>query len=63
MTANELGNAADDAIGRKGTRADRGAGAGAAFSRSALARIWRGQEQLRQKMLTANSTGASRRNT
>ncbi|OOC51169.1 hypothetical protein [Thioalkalivibrio versutus] len=60
MTANELGNAAGDALDRKGTCAE--AGDGTTFSRSALARIWSGQERLRQKMRSRTSTSAAHRN-
>lgn len=60
MTANELGNAPGDALDRTGSCAD--GGDGPVFSRSALARIWSGQERLRQKMRSRTSTSAAHRN-
>lgn len=61
MITNDVGTTTGEAIGPMDFSADRKAGAGADLSSSAIASIWRGQEQLRQRVLTANSSGASLR--
>lgn len=62
MNTNDFGNTADKAIGPKESSADRDAGAVDDLSRSAIATIWRGQKQLRQRVLTVNGSEVSFRN-
>ena len=62
MNTNDLENTADKAIGPKESSADRDAGAVGDLSRSALATIWKGQKQLRQRVLTVNASRVSFRN-
>jgi hypothetical protein len=62
MSTNDDGNTAGEAIGPRDSNAGRVAGAVGDLSRSAIATIWGGQKQLRQRVLTANAPGASFRN-
>jgi len=61
MNTNDVGNTADEAIAPMDPSAVRESGTGANLSGSAIATIWRGQKQLRQRVLTASSPGASLR--
>ncbi len=58
MNTNDVRNTAGEAIGPMDSSADRVGGAVADLSGSAIATIWRGQKQLRQRVLTANSSGS-----
>lgn len=58
MNTNDLGNIADQAMGPLDSRLDRKAGPVPELTASVIACVWRGQEQLRQHILTANSAGA-----
>jgi hypothetical protein len=62
MNTNDVGNTTGKAIGPKESSADSEAGAVGDLSRSAIATIWRGQKQLRQRVLTLNSSGVFFRN-
>ena len=55
MNTNDVGNTADKATGPD-------AGAVDDLSRSAIATIWRGQKQLRQRVLTVDGSGVPFRN-
>ncbi|MFO8003553.1 hypothetical protein [Thioalkalivibrio sp.] len=58
MNTNEVRNTTGEAVGPMDSSADRVAD----LSGSAIAAIWRGQRQLRHRVLTANSSGTSFRN-
>jgi len=62
MHTNDVGNTAVEAIGPRDSSAVSQVGSVAAITGSAIARVWRGQEHLRQRVLTANAAGASHRN-
>ncbi len=55
MNTSEVRNTAGEAIGPMDSSVDRVAD----LSDSAIATIWRGQKQLRHRVLTANSSGIS----
>jgi hypothetical protein len=62
MHTNDVGNTAFEAIGPMDSSAASQVGSVAALTGSAIARIWRGQKHLRQRVLTVNASGASHRN-
>lgn len=62
MVDTDTGNAADEAIGPRDSSTDMEIRRFADLTGSALATIWRGQEQLRQRQLVSNSRSASLRN-
>jgi hypothetical protein len=62
MNTNDLRNSADQTIGPMDAGAGSKVSDRAELTRAATATVWRGQKQLRQRMLTANSSGASFRN-
>ncbi len=62
MTTNDVGNTAREVTGPMDSNADREAGVIGGLPRSAIAAIWWGQKLLRQRVLTANSSGVSFRN-
>ena len=62
MNTNDVGNTADEAITPMDRSADRESRTVADLSGSTIATIWRGQKQLRQRVLTSSSRGASLRN-
>ncbi len=62
MNANDVENTADEAIGPMDSNLDSKGSAVADFNGSTIATIWSGQKQLRQRILTADSSGASLRN-
>jgi hypothetical protein len=58
MNTNDVGNIADQAMGPMDSSLDRKASPVPELTASVIATIWRGQEQLRQHILTANSSDA-----
>lgn len=58
MNTNEVGNIANQTMGPMDSSVDREASAVPELTASVIATIWRGQEQLRQHILTANSLDA-----
>lgn len=62
MNTNDLRNSADQTIGPMDASAGSKVSDRADLTGGATATIWRGQKQLRQRMLSANASGASFRN-
>jgi hypothetical protein len=61
MNHHDARNAADKVIGPRDSSADMEGRRFADLTGSTLATVWRGQEQLRQRLLVANSSAASLR--